>query len=331
MSAYYNEIDHAMCAWLSNLMDAGFITPGRIDDRSIYDVRPDDVMGYERVHFFAGIAGWDYALNLAGWQGPVWTGSCPCQPFSAAGKGLAQTDERHLWPVWFNLIKKCRPDIIFGEQVERAIKHNWLDDLQTDMETEGYATGSCVLPACGCGAPHIRARLWFVAERLGDTHSSGPQRRDCEELCEYPGECVTRKGGTPLRMENPESHGRGRGSDGSCAGESREIQTTGLCASGGMADTKTSERWRTSRKDDRRRGVEKTGRPSIVDRPAPTNGFWRDADWLYCRDGKWRAVKPESFPLAPRLPGRMVQLRGLGNAIVPQIAAEFIKAYMVVK
>ena len=127
MKAYYNEIDDYCCGWLSNLMDAGHITQGKIDDRSIVDVRPDDVRGYERVHFFAGIGGWDYALSLSGYSGLVWTGSCPCQPFSAAGKGKSADDERHLWPAWFSLVRECKPAVIFGEQVEAAIGWGWLD------------------------------------------------------------------------------------------------------------------------------------------------------------------------------------------------------------
>src|SRR6516225_7527999 len=118
VKAFYNEIDSYCCDWLSNLMDAGHITPGKIDDRPIQELSPDVVSGYERVHFFAGIGGWDLALDLAGWSGPVWTGSCPCQPFSAAGKGQAADDERHLWPAWFSLIRECSPPIVFGEQVE---------------------------------------------------------------------------------------------------------------------------------------------------------------------------------------------------------------------
>src|SRR5688572_9073782 len=108
MTAYYNEIDRFCCDWLSNLMDAELITPGKIDDRSIIDVRPDDLAGFERVHFFAGIGGWDHSLNLAGWSGRAWTGSCPCQPFSLAGLRAGFDDTRDLWPAWFNLIRECR-------------------------------------------------------------------------------------------------------------------------------------------------------------------------------------------------------------------------------
>src|SRR5690606_11147432 len=101
MRVYYNEIDGYACSWISNLMDAGHIAPGRIDDRSIVDVSPDDLRGYKRAHFFAGIAGWELAARLAGWPDDreLWTGSCPCQPFSQASKhNLGLQDERHLWP-----------------------------------------------------------------------------------------------------------------------------------------------------------------------------------------------------------------------------------------
>lgn len=75
--ALYNDTDRACCAWLSNLMDAGLIAPGRIDDRPIQDISPGELAGFRRVHFFAGIGGWERALQLAGWpaERPVWTGS----------------------------------------------------------------------------------------------------------------------------------------------------------------------------------------------------------------------------------------------------------------
>jgi DNA (cytosine-5)-methyltransferase 1 len=187
VTAFYNEIDRYCCDWLQNLMDAGHITPGKIDDRSIGDISPDDVCRHERVHFFAGIGGWDYALSLSGYVGPVWTGSCPCQPFSAAGTGKAADDERHLWPAWFSLIRECQPPIIFGEQVEAAIGWGWLDVVFADLEKEGYACGAAVLPACGIGAPHIRQRTWFVANAKGKQYdgvrNAGRGRRQSANGC----------------------------------------------------------------------------------------------------------------------------------------------------
>ena len=85
-------------------------------------------------------------------------------PSAQPVQGGGVTDERHLWPTWFNLIRECRPDVIFGEQVEAAINHGWLDLVQADLEGEGYACGAVGLPAGGVGAPHIRQRLWFVAD-----------------------------------------------------------------------------------------------------------------------------------------------------------------------
>ena len=163
---YYNEFDPYAAQWLRNLIEAGHIPKGEVDSRSIKDVKASELVKYTQCHFFAGLGGWSHALRLAGWpeDRPVWTGSCPCQPFSAAGAGGGVTDERHLWPVWFNLIRECRPDVIFGEQVEAAINHGWLDLVQADLEGEGYACGAVGIPAGGVGAPHIRQRLWFVAD-----------------------------------------------------------------------------------------------------------------------------------------------------------------------
>src|SRR5690349_5963721 len=138
MAVYYNEIDRFAAAWLRELMKVGAIPEGDVDERSIVDVQSEDVRGYRHAHFFAGIAGWAYALQLAGWPDDdprsVWTGSCPCQPFSSAGKGDGADDPRHLWPAWFRLIRECRPDAIFGEQVASVDGLAWLDLVSTDLE-----------------------------------------------------------------------------------------------------------------------------------------------------------------------------------------------------
>ncbi|MDE1907269.1 MAG: DNA cytosine methyltransferase, partial [Rhodospirillales bacterium] len=180
MAAYYNEIDPYAAQWLRNLIAAGHIAPGDVDERSIADVRADDLVEYRQCHFFAGIGGWSYALRLAGWgdDRPVWTGSCPCQPFSVAGSGAGTADQRHLWPHWFWLISQCRPEVVFGEQVEAAIRHGWLDLVYGDLEGIGYAVAAAGIPAASVGAPHIRQRLWFVADRLG----TGLEGRDKGEV-----------------------------------------------------------------------------------------------------------------------------------------------------
>ena len=166
---YYNEIDPYCVAWLRNLIAENLLPGGVVDDRDIREVMANDLRGFQNCHFFAGLGGWPYALRLAQWptERPVWTGSCPCQPFSSAGAGKTANDERHLWPSWFPLIAECRPPIVFGEQVEAAISFGWLDVVFSQLESKSYACGAAVLPACSLDAKHIRQRLWFVADHDG--------------------------------------------------------------------------------------------------------------------------------------------------------------------
>lgn len=177
MSAYYNENDPFVAQWLRNLIAAGHIASGDVDERSIIDVRDDDLRGYEQCHFFAGIGGWSYALRLAGWPDnrPVWTGSCPCQPFSTAARGRqarGQDIERHLWPDWRRLILQRAPLTVFGEQIAQA--GDWFDQVCNDLEKMGYTIGAAILPALCVGQDHIRSRIYFAGHTNGKGKSVGP-------------------------------------------------------------------------------------------------------------------------------------------------------------
>lgn len=186
--AYYNEIDEYAAAWLRNLIRAGHIAPGIVDTRSIEDVHPDELRPFTQCHFFAGVGVWSFALRRAGWPDdrPVWTGSCPCQPFSAAGKGAGFDDERHLWPAFYHLISECRPAVILGEQVASSDSGPWIDLVHTDLEALGYAFGAVPFPSAGVGAPHIRDRLYWVAD-------AGHKRLDRIDTC-------LRRRGTTTRL-----------------------------------------------------------------------------------------------------------------------------------
>lgn len=169
MSAYYNENDPFAAAWLRELIKEDLIAPGQVDERSIEEVEPNDLGGFTQCHFFAGGGGWSFALRLARVSDaqPVWTASCPCQPWSVAGENQGHQDERDLWPCFFRLFAKCKPAMLFGEQVTGAIRWGWLDRAFDDLEKEGYACGAKIMRARSVGADHERKRLFFVADACG--------------------------------------------------------------------------------------------------------------------------------------------------------------------
>ena len=322
MAAYYNEIEPYAAQWLRNLIAAGHIAPGEVDERSIRDVAAEDIAGFTQAHFFAGIGVWSHALRLAGWPDdrPVWTGSCPCQPFSAAGRGGGFADERHLWPEFARLIGQCRPATVFGEQVASALGRDWLVSVRVDLEALGYAVAAADLGAASVGAPHIRQRLWWVANA-----PAGRRREQRNEVGPGQGGHVNGGGDASSRVAQSEHGGR----EGGDAEGRRSSAVMPPSRAGGVADV--DDERSQGRVVGRDSAGERAARASGVElqgQPGPVNGFWRDADWLLCRDGKWRPVEPGTFPLAHGAPARVGRLRAYGNAIVAPLAAEFIQAVM---
>ncbi len=449
-AAWYNEPDPFKAAVIREAIKAGAIADGVVDERSIKDVRASDLVEYTQCHFFAGGGFWSLALRRAGWPDDrhVWTGSCPCPSFSAAGKGGGFDDPRHLWPDWEKLIRECRPATIFGEQADDSIGYGWLDLVQTDLEAQAYAVGKVVLGTCSVGGADIRQRLYFVAYAAGSRYErrrSGeagvrrearqqPERlRDVDLLGDTPnrGCGIVGDAGEPGsggHADGAEQSGgmghtfgagleghRGDGKVGDKPGREREVEAghaapsgesrrlgdpdghgceprrqteppagygssldtaAGECVDGmedsererldprstpgagfqsgdalaeygggslALADASGIGRQRrqgaparsVNDRSDARRVEDHDGSLCLrqvgderYSRSSPLNGPWRDADWLLCRDGKWRPVESGTFPLAHGDPCRVGRLRLYGDAINIEVATAWIKAYL---
>lgn len=328
---YYNEWEQYPADWIRNLQAAGHLPAGQVDERSIVNVQAKDLEGVRQAHFFAGIGGWPLALQRAGWpeDEEVWTGSCPCQPFSVAGSRKGKKDKRHVWPEFRRLISERRPSVVFGEQVASPAGRKWFAGVRADLEELGYAVGGGDLCAAGVSSPQIRQRIFWVASAEGFGHGangleseSGRRERStgsngvhvarglaCAEGG-IPGNGELQRGGKHGLLEK---NGRpGRRACGQVRSEEVPAIRMGRAAAFGRIEE-----------------------CSIIGRGAPGGQEegrqqrpWSDFDALPCRDGAYRRVEPGTFPLAHGIPARVGKLRAYGNAIVSEVAVEFIKAYL---
>jgi DNA (cytosine-5)-methyltransferase 1 len=339
VTAFYNEWERYPAAWIRNLIAAGHVADGIVDERSIVELRAADLAATQ-CHLFAGVAGWSYALRLAGWPDdrPVWTASCPCQPFSTAGKGRGTDDERHLWPVVFELVRERRPPILFGEQVASPAGRAWLDAVSADLESAGYAVGAANLCAAGVGAPHIRQRLYFVAVADAD-HAIVRKRLHVQPRESRQQEPDADRGGSACWMADDSSGGQREG--GLSRGTAPEW--AGSADGGWLGHADREPSGRDGRAVPGAEGSTRRMRP--VDHRPRVAGVdavpaWADAEWIACTDGKSRPAQPGSFPLVAGVSTRLGrdgtmetrnrkgELAGYGNAINAPLAATFIRAVM---
>lgn len=313
---YYNEHDPDAAHWLRSLIAAWLIPDGHVDERSIVDVLPSDLARYDQCHFFAGIGGWSYALRLAALDGRqgVWTGSCPCQPFSSAGKRRGTADPRHLWPAFRWLIAQCRPATVLGEQVASNDGVRWLDGVRADLEVMGYEVGAADLPAACVGAPHRRQRLFWVADCLCDGRNARWRHNRKRNGSVLGSNCES------SRLADAGSEKR-KGSVRTSEYVQRPIED---CTRGGLGDTSGTG----LEVGNSERGIQPAaGRSSEGQAVELPGNPWDDFRWVHFGDGKARRIESRTQPLVDGFPGRVDLLRGLGNAIVPQVAARFIKAW----
>lgn len=325
---YFNEINPVACAVLREVHPKGVV-----DARDIRDIGSSDLRGYERLHFFAGAGLWELACRLADWTGPIWTASCPCQPFSVAGKGGGVSDSRHLWPDLFRLVDRRRPRIVVGEQVSSKLGKGWFHGVRSDLAGIGYACSAVDIPACAVNAPHRRNRLYWVA--VADAGSRGFRDDGRSELAgaarEVRGEIRQQR----LRPDVRAVHDSALADAGSRRHGSDDAQSDQWSVSGcvrevpadDLGDTNGSGWSRT-----RLSNVEGQGDfvPSGPDGPEPHGadgaGFWSGVEWIVGGDGKTRRSKPGVRLLVDGMAGRVDLWRLAGNSIVPQVAAEVLKA-----
>ena len=336
MTAYYNEIDPDAVAALRQLIAEGVIASGEVDSRSIKDVTANDLRGFTQCHFFAGGGVWSVAARLAGWPDnrPIWTGSCPCQPFSAAGQGLGTDDPRHLWPDLFRLIGAARtagygPPVLMGEQVSGKAGYNWFDGVRADLATQGYASRTRDIPACAVDAPHQRNRLYWIAVE----HPKGERRGEGRPEHELRSRRDT-VAGTDVRIQ-PDAQEQRRGTG------LREVRAERYGAiapnnHGGIQSDTDRDRHREDASGDSfdRSEASSQGRTedcSVLSRrhDARNGSWWAEAEWIVSPlDGKARRTKPGIPMLVDGLIGRVAAWRLIGNAISPILAAEVIGAYL---
>lgn len=234
------------------------------------------------------------------------TGGFPCQPFSVAGKQRGKDDNRYLWPEMCRVIREARPAWIIGENVA-GIVNLALDTVCADLEAEGYEVEPIIIPACAVDAPHRRDRVWIIANING----LRSQKQGAEQQAGGAGQLPETQQSKPSAVADSKSVGlqgsrsiwEAEGQAGLCGGERGNKEL------GDVANSISQRRCGGNTEGEYAEDVgQSPGHP------------WHNpggvATWL---------PEPNVGRVAHGVPNRVAKLRGLGNAIVPQVAAEIIR------
>jgi len=236
-------------------------------------------------------------LNGTAYRGvTLLTGGFPCQPFSNAGKRRGKDDDRYLWPQMLRVIQEARPDWIVGENVVGVIGLA-LDQVCSDLEAEGYEVEPIIIPACGVDAPHRRDRIWIVGNSKFNGHSASEKRGGLL----YKSEKQTRK------IEERQSSG--------ASGSSENVADSKCDAEGG---THRENEWKSKPRWENKNVIKWNEMGSNT-----TNSGKNE------QPGIWLA-EPSICRVANGILNRAYRIKGLGNAIVPQVAYQIIKAITMV-
>ena len=259
----------------------------------------------------------------------ILTAGYPCQPFSVAGKQRGEEDDRHIWPEIFRIIKAKRPNWIVCENVYGHISMG-LDTVLSDLETEGYSCQPFIVPACAVNAPHRRDRLWIVAHTNshGKPNGSINEEKRSRQLVGDTENNRCDRGATPVRREGAQNKQveqfsvRGKlsrpsenvahaNSDRTERDKSENREGSGVVknsANVAYTDNKRSQGRLSGGKDAERQSEHGHTRCSSAVHRQPTEEWW--------------AAEPSVGRVANGIPKRVDRLKGLGNAIVPQIAMQ---------
>lgn len=248
------------------------------------------------------------------WNGKIdiLTGGFPCQPYSQAGKRRGKEDERHLWPEMLRAIKEIKPRWIVGENVYGIV--NWSDgmvfeEVQTQLEDEGYTVQPYILPAAAVNAPHRRDRVWFVAySGLQRQAKRQKQTMGLEQLCEKRSSTNT-KGQQSERLRFKQRE----------ISKQKKREFGGInCEMGNAGNAPNSQRSRPPRQEYREA---QSGLYTQAGEGCRWENFPTQSPVHSGNDGLPTELDGITFPK-----WRNESIKGHGNAIVPQVAFQIFKA-----